>query len=80
MNTRARGNYAFIRARFAEVCAEEVCYVSGNQEGKKNCIQMGTDAACPPAMGSNSQCRSMLDGYVIWAVNAAAAQHQQHDL
>ena len=35
MNTCARGSYVFIRARFAEVCAEEVCYVSGNQEGKK---------------------------------------------
>ena len=39
MNTCARGSYVFIRARFAEVCAEEVCYVSGNQDGK-NSIQL----------------------------------------
>ena len=30
----------FIRARFAEVCAEEVCYASGNQAGKKSSIHL----------------------------------------
>ena len=56
MNTRARGNYAFIRARFAEVCADEVCYVSGNQEGKKkNSIQLHSDKAGALPSGSSHQ-------------------------
>ena len=79
--THALAEATFSSAQGLRKCVRKRFVTSvGTKKEKKNCIQMGTDAACPPAMGSNSQCRSMLDGYVIWAVNAAAAQHQQHDL